>query len=751
MNGSESPSGAKPPLVSGGLSNGDSVAARKRKKDGLAPILTQSPEPADKTGSRQVAAAHTELRVHNGQGFLSMNQTYGPQHQLGIETINNFSTIGGFRDWANVQRPVCVVAKDYFVGASARYLQRVLVSLPLPAGTGPCARLAWPPGQTLACASTHWSCNPHQIRCEAETLSLAAEALFFRSLRHSLADFDSAATTKLRICSADWLAPPRAFTCNTIVSPRLASSRLSVVLFNQKASSPQQTTYLSTYLGSPSSSSADEPAENTADEEDSEDYCKGGYHPVQVGENFRDGKYTVVRKLGWGHFSTVWLSRDNNSGKHVALKVVRSAAHYTETAIDEIKLLNRIVQAQPDHPGRKHVVSLLDSFEHKGPNGTHVCMVFEVLGENLLGLIKRWNHRGIPMPLVKQITKQVLLGLDYLHRHCGIIHTDLKPENVLIEIGDVEQIVKKVVKNDTGDKENNRNGRRRRRTLITGSQPLPSPLNSSFNHSNLFPSATSQASLGEMLEDAKKKDSSPKDGQSQTDKTADMLTREVSSISLDKSPTAATGEKRKAEDAHASDIISVKIADLGNACWVNHHFTDDIQTRQYRSPEVILGAKWGASTDVWSMAAMIFELITGDYLFDPQSGTKYGKDDDHVAQIIELLGPFPRTCLTGKWAQEIFNRRGELRNIHRLRHWALPDVLREKYHFKEDEAKRISAFLSPMLELIPDKRANAGGMAAHSWLEDTAGMKGIKVDGLKVGSKGEDIEGWSTQSRKRAA
>lgn len=51
--------------------------------------------------------------------------------------------------------------------------------------------------------------------------------------------------------------------------------------------------------------------------------------------------------------------------------------------------------------------------------------------------------------------------------------------------------------------------------------------------------------------------------------------------------------------------ISVKIADLGNACWTNHHFTNDIQTRQYRSPEVILGSKWGASTDVWSMAAMV--------------------------------------------------------------------------------------------------------------------------------------------------
>ncbi|GKT51260.1 LOW QUALITY PROTEIN: serine/threonine-protein kinase srk1 [Colletotrichum spaethianum] len=573
-----------------------------------------------------------------------------------------------------------------------------------------------------------------------------------------------------------------------------------------------------------STSSGEDPAENTADEEDSEDYCKGGYHPVQIGEKFKDGKYTVVRKLGWGHFSTVWLSRDNTSGKHVALKVVRSAAHYTETAIDEIKLLNKIVQAKPDHPGRKHVVSLLDSFEHKGPNGTHVCMVFEVLGENLLGLIKKWNHRGIPMPLVKQITKQVLLGLDYLHRECGIIHTDLKPENVLIEIGDVEQIVKKVVKSEPSDKENNRNGRRRRRTLITGSQPLPSPLNASFNHNNLFP--TSNSSLSQVLHEGMRIPALPTTANCTTSVVdmpppqlnsanvvaenrqttpplsatlirrrakrqrehyptrrnkwmrpsdadrflySDLLTKEVSGISLDKtSNSPSSGEKRKAEDAHAFDVISVKIADLGNACWVNHHFTNDIQTRQYRSPEVILGAKWGASTDVWSMAAMVmtntqqgnlryardanhvFELITGDYLFDPQSGTKYGKDDDHIAQIIELLGPFPKSlCLSGKWSQEIFNRKGELRNIHRLRHWALPDVLREKYHFKEEEAKRVADFLTPMLELVPDKRANAGGMAGHLWLDDTPGMKGVRINGLEVGSRGEGIDGWATEVRKR--
>ncbi|KAL2868946.1 serine/threonine-protein kinase [Aspergillus lucknowensis] len=500
------------------------------------------------------------------------------------------------------------------------------------------------------------------------------------------------------------------------------------------------------------SSSSGEELETTAEEEDSEDYCKGGYHPVQIGELYNNGRYVVVRKLGWGHFSTVWLSRDTTTGKHVALKVVRSAAHYTETAIDEIKLLNRIVQAKPSHPGRKHVVSLLDSFEHKGPHGVHVCMVFEVLGENLLGLIKRWNHRGIPMALVKQITKQVLLGLDYLHRECGIIHTDLKPENVLIEIGDVEQIVKTYVKEEAKkeQKEDNRNGRRRRRTLITGSQPLPSPLNTSFEFKHS--SQNSHSSLSQVINESDQasegvsmkqmlgiKDEDEK--QQQREKTADLLEREVSGISLDKSAS-------QSEDPDC-DIISVKIADLGNACWVGHHFTNDIQTRQYRSPEVILGSKWGASTDIWSMACMVFELITGDYLFDPQSGTRYGKDDDHIAQVIELLGPFPKSlCLSGRWSQEIFNRKGELRNIHRLRHWALPDVLREKYHFSLSESMAISDFLLPMLEVLPERRANAGGMASHTWMQDTLGMQDVNL-GLTPGSRGEGIEGWATEVKRR--
>lgn len=46
------------------------------------------------------------------------------------------------------------------------------------------------------------------------------------------------------------------------------------------------------------------------EQEDSKDYCKGGYHPINIGD-LLNGRYRVLRKVGWGHFSTVWLCWDS--------------------------------------------------------------------------------------------------------------------------------------------------------------------------------------------------------------------------------------------------------------------------------------------------------------------------------------------------------------------------------------------------------------------------------------------------------
>lgn len=115
------------------------------------------------------------------------------------------------------------------------------------------------------------------------------------------------------------------------------------------------------------------------------------------------------------------------------------------------------------------------------------------------------------------------------------------------------------------------------------------------------------------------------------------IERTMSDITLDTQAECRSSEQKPLEPT-TPKTITVKIADLGNACWEDHHFTNDIQTRQYRSPEVILGSKWGPSTDVWSVACMSFELLTGDYLFDPQSGPAYNKNDGKEELIWCAIG-----------------------------------------------------------------------------------------------------------------
>ena len=56
---------------------------------------------------------------------------------------------------------------------------------------------------------------------------------------------------------------------------------------------------------------------------------------------------------------------------------------------------------------------------------------------------------------------------------------------------------------------------------------------------------------------------------------------------------------------------------------------------------------------------MAFELATGDYLFEPHSGEDYSRDEDHIAHIIELVGPIPiEVAHSGRYSREFFNKRG---------------------------------------------------------------------------------------------
>lgn len=585
------------------------------------------------------------------------------------------------------------------------------------------------------------------------------------------------------------------------------------------------------------------------EQESPEDYRKGGYHPVNIGDLFLQ-RYHVIRKIGWGHFSTVWLCWDLEDKRYVALKIVKSAQHFTETAKDEIKILKSVRDTDPADPKRNKTVQLLNDFKTSGVNGSHVCMVFEVLGHNLLKLIIKSNYHGIPYQNVKTITRQVLEGLDYLHRKCQIIHTDIKPENVLICVDD--SYIRKLA---CEANELNRLGLKLPNSLVSTAPPefqkpaitgklsktkkkklkkkakmqnelirrqmeailqmealdaedqkpssietietvVTSPSTTTLTDANngdlvesiinpiimtttssstittnttantTISSSTPVTTTGSVNNDESPtendtsshimngsiKSNSSDDQDTNKSKDEDSIEENTTGSEKNRSGSEKENENSSAKDSSCNQKLKhhhneefelnnkgvvkrmqkpkiaadptfevcdfeVKIADLGNACWVDNHFTEDIQTRQYRSLEVIIGAGYDCSADIWSTACMAFELATGDYLFEPHAGDDYDRDDDHLAHIIELLGPIPKDiALSGKMSHHLFTKKGELRNIVGLKPWGLVDVLTEKYEWNLDQAIEFAAFLKPMLEYDPTKRATAAECLAHSWL-----------------------------------
>ncbi|XP_030426028.1 uncharacterized protein LOC115655084 isoform X7 [Gopherus evgoodei] len=168
-------------------------------------------------------------------------------------------------------------------------------------------------------------------------------------------------------------------------------------------------------------------------QEDPAEYCAGGYYPVQKGDTF-SGRYQVVHKLGCGYFSTVWLCRDMVEKRRVAVKVAKGGESFAGAAQDEISFLQCVRSMKKKDRAGENIVHCLDDFKMIGANGFHVCLVFELLGPSLRCLLRSHGAQGLPLPFVKKALQQVLAGLQFLHTNCQIIHTDIKPENILLQL-----------------------------------------------------------------------------------------------------------------------------------------------------------------------------------------------------------------------------------------------------------------------------------------------------------------------------
>ncbi|XP_042445946.1 serine/threonine-protein kinase PRP4 homolog [Zingiber officinale] len=154
-----------------------------------------------------------------------------------------------------------------------------------------------------------------------------------------------------------------------------------------------------------------------------------GYYSYRFGEVL-DGRYEVIASHGKGVFSTVVRAKDLKARKsdpeEVAIKIIRNNETMYKAGQDELVILNKLAGADPED--KRRCVRFISSFKYRN----HLCLVFESLHMNLREVLKKFDRNiGLKLTAVRAYAKQLLTALKHL-RNCGVLHCDIKPDNMLV-------------------------------------------------------------------------------------------------------------------------------------------------------------------------------------------------------------------------------------------------------------------------------------------------------------------------------
>ena len=127
----------------------------------------------------------------------------------------------------------------------------------------------------------------------------------------------------------------------------------------------------------------------------------------------------------------------------------------------------------------------------------------------------------------------------------------------------------------------------------------------------------------------------------------------------------------------------------------------------------------GPAMDVWSLACMCFELLTGDFLFDPKSQCQNDQQQDilHINMVMQLMGKVPDRVIGKAKKARLFFSAGTIFVQKLLARVNLADVMSQTYKMVPREAKEMADFLLPMLSIDPSTRVTARAHMTHKWLD----------------------------------
>lgn len=352
--------------------------------------------------------------------------------------------------------------------------------------------------------------------------------------------------------------------------------------------------------------------------------------------------YIPINKLGSGSYASVWMCYSKNKKKLMAVKIFKINEH--KSGKKETGIYNKFSQL-----GIRNTIKMHDRFDH----GKNICIVFDLMIGSLYDMIKKGGcpnetfRKGFPVDFVINTTYSILETLSDLHKN-NIVHGDVKPENILLYGRSKmhRELLNKLVPK-TSSKRIADVIRRYHKDLTISDDSDDSDDSSEFSESEESDSEMSKDGSNDsvMSDDPELIELSDSDDFNSDDE-----------LDEDEDDDEMKSKPRKRLEI-SRDYINVpvtKLSDLGSCVDVDaDNKPKSIQTKYYRAPEILLGIDYGSSCDIWAMGCTIYEMLTGDILFDPDD---YDVDQKRciLSLIYSTVGCFPRDLIDKSPLKQVF-------------------------------------------------------------------------------------------------
>lgn len=445
-------------------------------------------------------------------------------------------------------------------------------------------------------------------------------------------------------------------------------------------------------------------------------------------------KYILLKKIGLGNNAGVWMVYCFVDKNFLAIKIQDWQCY--EDGCREVKIIKKINEFSKKNTN-VFCVNMLDFFIYKlNDDVQYVCTVYELYAGSIQMVLDEGIYKyGLPINIVKNIAKQLLQALNILHNNLKIVHTDIKPENILFKgmPKSHQKVIDLFNKSDFNMKyERVKDNPEKLQSLAMETVKEILLLEFEINNDEEF--------IPDDEDEEENEDYMSDEGNYSDDNLEvevinqrrqsvdDVIDDDTELYDLEEigeydfvsvlNNRPVTTDKKQVIDEFSINNCQIALTDFGNSYFYDKRTKNEIQDRKYRAIEVILDINYGYAVDMWSFSCVIFELLTGFTLFDPETNI-LNKDIHHLYLIEKMLGPIlPSMIKSSKRNKFLFDKNNHIKNVKKFQIISLEERLINQYLFSPENAKEIANFLKCGLVYNPQKRKTAKEMLKHPWLNN---------------------------------